>query len=308
MVQLKLAVPEDFFEEEIRCDHLVSRQMKEAWAVQLDLVSELERVCTKYGISYFAVGGTLLGTIRHKGFIPWDDDIDIMMMRDQYEKLCEIGPLEFCHPYFFQYITSESGYQYGYVHLRNSDTSSIEEDSKRLKFKFNQGIKIDIFPVDTLMDNEELVKEQLEEARRVLKIANNFYGCTKDGIYWHPSFYVRVFRKVGSLICSGIMRRLGDKYYRKYEKVCKRYNDNKDTEMVGLICLSSVMKGKCSTIPRYYLTAQQNLPFEFTTMRVGKDCEKALDSLYGDWRTPIKGTSLHSKLLFDTNKSYKNYI
>lgn len=308
MVQLKLAVPDGFLEDEVRCDHLVTRQMKEAWAVQLDLVSELERVCTKYGISYFAVGGTLLGTIRHKGFIPWDDDIDIMMMRDQYEKLCEIGQQEFRHPYFFQYITSESGYQYGYAHLRNSDTTAIEVGAKRNNFKFNQGIKIDIFPVDSLTDDEKLLNEQLKDARSILKKANHFYGCTKDGIYRHPSLFVMTIRKLASKVCSKMMRHLGDKYYRNYENVCKRFNNDKDTEMVGLICLSSVMNGKCLIFPRNYFMSEQKLPFEFITMRVGQDYEKALDLEYGDWRTPIKGSAIHSELFFDTNKSYKNYI
>lgn len=308
MVPLKIDIPDGFLEDEVRCDHLVTKQMKEAWAVQMDLVYELDRVCTKHGISYFAVGGTLLGTIRHKGFIPWDDDIDIMMMRDQYEKLLKVGPCEFTHPYFFQYVTTESGYQYGYVHLRNSDTAAIEEDSKRMKFKFNQGIKIDIFPVDTLVDDEKLLKNQLEEARSILKKANVFYGCTKDGIYWHPSIIVRTIRKIASILCPKMMRRLGDKYYAQYETVCKRYNENKETEMVGLICLSSVMKGKCLTFPRFYFQLEQKLPFEFITMRVGQDYEKALDLEYGDWRTPVKGSAFHSELCFDTNKSYKNYI
>lgn len=308
MVPLKISIPDGFLEDEVRCDHLVTKQMKESWAVQMDLVSELDRVCTKHGISYFAVGGTLLGTIRHKGFIPWDDDIDIMMMRDQYEKLLEIGPKEFMHPYFFQYISTESGYQYGYVHLRNSDTAAIEEGSKRMKFKFNQGIKIDIFPVDSLIDDEKLLEEQLDDARNILRKANVFYGCTKDGVYWHSSPVVRTIRKMASKICSKMMRRLGDKYYVQYEKVCKRYNENKETEMVGLICLSSVMKGKCLTFPRFYFQSEQKLPFEFITMRVGQDCEKALDLEYGDWRTPKKGTAFHSELCFDTNKSYINYI
>ena len=76
--------------------------MKEIWAIELNLFSEFDRVCRKHGITYIASSRTMLGTLRHHGFIPWDDDIDLMMMRDQYEKLCDVAEEEFKHPYFFQ--------------------------------------------------------------------------------------------------------------------------------------------------------------------------------------------------------------
>ena len=79
MVDLKLDYGKDFLKEEVRCDYTIDSEMKRIWAVELDLVNELKRVCDKYGIQYFADGGTLLGAIRHKGFIPWDNDIDLCM-------------------------------------------------------------------------------------------------------------------------------------------------------------------------------------------------------------------------------------
>ena len=100
MVELKLALPDHFLEEEVRDGYTVSKEMKEVWAVELDLLAEFMRVCDRHGIVYYADAGTILGAVRHKGFIPWDDDIDVMMMRDQYDKLQKIGPEEFRHPYF----------------------------------------------------------------------------------------------------------------------------------------------------------------------------------------------------------------
>ena len=86
-MNIKLSLPEGFLEEEVRCDYTVSKEMKKVWAVELDLLAEFQRVCKLHDIKYSVCGGTLLGAIRHKGFIPWDDDIDVMMMREEYEKL-----------------------------------------------------------------------------------------------------------------------------------------------------------------------------------------------------------------------------
>ena len=91
-----------FFREEIRNGFLVTEKMKRIWYTEISLLQELDRVCKKYGLRYFAEYGTLLGAVRHNGFIPWDDDIDVAMLRDDYEKLKKVAAEEFKAPYFFQ--------------------------------------------------------------------------------------------------------------------------------------------------------------------------------------------------------------
>ena len=90
--------------EEVMDGHTVTADMKKLWAVEMDLAKKLLEVCKKYNLKIWAEGGTLLGAVRHKGFIPWDDDLDFVMMRDDFEKLIEIGPKEFNEPYFLQTI------------------------------------------------------------------------------------------------------------------------------------------------------------------------------------------------------------
>ena len=81
-----MRVPDDFLEGEIRNSFYVESMMKKVWAAQLEVLNEIDRICKKHNITYFADWGTLLGTVRHKGFIPWDDDMDITMKRQDYIK------------------------------------------------------------------------------------------------------------------------------------------------------------------------------------------------------------------------------
>ena len=132
---MKLEIADSFYQEEERCGYVVSAHMKKVWAVELDLLYQLQQVCEKYGIKYYGSGGTILGAERHKGMIPWDDDIDIMMLRDQYDLLCAHAD-EFKEPYFLQTFDTDEGYFRGHAQLRNSNTTGVlvEEVKKNVPF------------------------------------------------------------------------------------------------------------------------------------------------------------------------------
>ncbi len=114
--------------------------------LQLDMLKELDRVCRKYGIKYAITCGTLLGAIRHKGYIPWDDDADVAMLRSEYEKFTKVAYELDPGICFFQDHDNDPGYLWGYGKLRRSGTSCTRAGQEHLGGK--NGIFIDIFPMD----------------------------------------------------------------------------------------------------------------------------------------------------------------
>ena len=102
MVNLEIKLSPSFFKEESQNGFLISKTRKELWAIELDLLWQFRKICEKYKLTYWLDGGTLLGAVRHGGFIPWDDDIDITMPRKDYDKFVQYASKELKYPYFLQ--------------------------------------------------------------------------------------------------------------------------------------------------------------------------------------------------------------
>lgn len=145
-------LPASFFEEETICDFLVTKERKKIWAISLDLLIQVDRICRKHNLKYFMAFGSLLGIVRHNGFIPWDDDLDICMTREDYEKFIEIAPKELADPYFLQVSGKDYDYFFSFAKLRNSNTTGANYTFRYCKF--NQGLGIDIFALDNYHQNE----------------------------------------------------------------------------------------------------------------------------------------------------------
>lgn len=136
-------------EEEIRDGYTVSSYMKRIWNSELNILKKFIEVCDANNLQYWAMGGTLLGAIRHHGFIPWDNDIDVAMPRADYNRLLEIGPTAFEPPLFFQTpVTENSRFFRTFVKICDSNTTAgCRED---YSLGINCGIFIDVFCFDTL--------------------------------------------------------------------------------------------------------------------------------------------------------------
>lgn len=113
---------------------------------ELEILDEFVRICEKYHLQYYLVGGTLLGAVRHKGFIPWDDDVDVAMPRKDYEKFARVCETELSADFFYQCPDTDPYYFLTYAKLRKKGTSVYEERFK--KSKFYNGVFIDIIPLD----------------------------------------------------------------------------------------------------------------------------------------------------------------
>lgn len=309
MVKLKLQLPEGFLDEEERCGYLVTHQAKELWAVLLDLFAEFDRVCKKHGIIYFASGGTMLGAVRHKGFIPWDDDIDLMMFRDQYERLCKIAPKEFKHPYFFQTQYTDFGTLRGHAQLRNSETTAILSGEKKYKYRFNQGVFIDIFPLDTVIDDPALFEQQYQDAERYKGKASNWASWSPCRLSKESEAFkgikFDIKRFVGRLSYP-IIKLMTNYYYKKFEETCQRYNYLSDTKMIST--LSFYFNKPLHFKYRADYLSTVDMPFEFLTIPVGSNFDSGLHKRYGDYKTIVMGSSDHGGTIIDVDKPYTEYI
>lgn len=159
---------EDFFRKEVRCGFEIPEMMKRAWAAEMEVLQVLIDICDRNGVRYFADCGTLLGAVRHQGFIPWDDDIDIALMRNEYMRLVKLLPKELPPGFAMtgMYADTErmrrAGW-YTYTRVIADDTYWEYFDYMRRFHGFPYPrIGIDIFPIDYLPNDEqerEIIKE-----------------------------------------------------------------------------------------------------------------------------------------------------
>lgn len=130
---------------------LTEEELKKIQMTQIELICEVDRICKKCGIRYNMVGGTMLGAIRHKGYIPWDDDADIGFLREEYEKFRQACKRELDKSrFYFQDCRDVKGYRWGYGKLRRKGTKFIRLGQEFMPYA--QGIAIDLMPFDNVPD------------------------------------------------------------------------------------------------------------------------------------------------------------
>lgn len=272
-------------------------KQKSVWEIELDLLSKFMEICDKYQLRYYPCGGTLLGCIRHGGFIPWDDDIDIDMPREDFERLASVAEQEFQHPYFFQTAHTDPGYFSGHAKLRNSDTTGmIPEDAM---FQYNKGIFIDIFPLDFIPDN------QLEAKYFCAKIA----AFRNAIILGSPAYHAYPHRIIGKLLrplCKMMYSLVGiENLSRFYDHLCRKYEKNTGLHRIAPI---SAFPTRSSVWWNKKLFAQtEKRSFECLTIPVPSTYDTILKQQFGEYWIPQKENSQHTVLRMDPNIPYQNY-
>lgn len=144
--------------KEIKQLDLSPEELRQMQLVQLEMLIEIERICNLHQIKYCLGYGTLLGAIRHKGFIPWDDDLDILILRSEYEKLYKVCETELGENFFLQDRNTDKYYRWGYSKLRRNGTEYIRAGQEHMHYK--TGVFIDIFVMDNVSDNPFLKRFQ----------------------------------------------------------------------------------------------------------------------------------------------------
>ena len=293
---IKLDLPDGFLDEEVRSGYLISNEMKQIWAVELDMLVEFDRICKKLEIQYFLDSGTLLGAVRHKGFIPWDDDIDVIMLRKDYDILINNGTSLFRYPYFLQCAYTDAGYYRGHAQIRNSETAGILPQEK--KARFNQGIFIDVFVLDGLTPNREHLKKQFDVKNKIQKIFKKKYPFYSDN-------QVKMFLNWCRSIVYHIRYRDDVKLYQTFERILKRYSKSLYVDKIGFYTDCN----KVHYLKKNWYLNSIDCSFEGFSFPIPQEYDVILKMDYGeDYMIPQNNPTLHGEIMFDTQRSYKEVL
>lgn len=284
----------DFFLAEVRNGFEVDINRKKNWAVSIDILTVFDKVCKKYNLQYWLAFGTLLGAIRHNGFIPWDDDIDICMPRKDYEKLQTLKDA-FFSPFFLQTPYTDNGYYYSFCKLRNSNTTAF---SKNLRYHMssnncNSGMAIDIFCVDKWEKNEKA--ELLYNDIKSLIINNSTFMKLKNPDFANDERVINYNGADPMTTCREIQQ-LSKTYYKKETKYVSMptitvYGYNK-----GIFYIEDFS----STIIHKFEGFDFPIPIGY---------DNILKTIYGNYMEfpPIEKRGKWHTAIIDTEKPYTDY-
>ncbi len=240
-------------------------RLRKLQLIELDILKEVDRICKKHHITYYMAEGSLLGTIRHHGFIPWDDDLDIMMLRKDYDKFLELAPHEIGKEYEIQHSSTIKNYWSPFIKVRYLDNSEFAQKHIAHLTEHN-GPLLDIFPVDNVPKVDSLgqhlqaIKIKLYRGMLGLKLYRKPKSI-KSWLVWFLSKFYSV-----------------KKLHRKLDKTFKKYN-NKDNKY--LVNLASYYSYKKQTFPLKYYGKPRYIKFENIKVPVPKEAEKILSKIYG---------------------------
>lgn len=275
--------------------------LKQVWDIELDLLEKFKRICAKYNLNYCASSGTLLGAVRHKGFIPWDDDIDLFLPWEDYKKLLAVAPGECQYPYYFQSFLTEIDGEASASRLRRSDTTGFTKwEHENVGPDYDRGIFIDIFPLFNVPDSD------LERSIQKESIMF-FWKCIRG----HDAI-TQIQR--GSNPNKDYLQ-----YIPYYMNVCQSFSI-KDLKWAYLnACATNKERTKevGATSSRVHLNSLMweselydsyvELPFESSTIRCPAEYVKVLNKQYGDWQTPVKNGSRHEMIAVDPKTPWREF-
>ncbi len=260
----------------------------------IEMMQWFHEFCTKNNIRYYAVGGTVLGAVRHQGFIPWDDDIDLGVPREDYNRLIELmkDATEEC-PFILEAPLQDKGYIYPFSKLYDTRTTLIEDMQKPLK----RGIYIDVFPLDGVGDTQEGCKKTYKKIRKQMALLHaKTYSLNKNDKFLKRTFYAGV-RMFGFVLGT-------------HTRTIKRINDICGKKTFDDCAFAGNMVGawkEKEIMQREWFGKPTLTKFETMQIYIPENFDAYLSHLYGNYMQlpPLeKQKSHHNYLYLNLDKSY----
>lgn len=264
--------------------------------LELKIAQEIKRICDKNSIKYGLSGGSLIGAVRHKGFIPWDDDMDIDMTRENYEKFQKICASELGAEFKLINWHTEKDYWNGFSKITLIDTEVIEETSEKAPFKL--GVYVDIFPWDRVPNNKivQVLHEKTIRFLLLVLLAKHNIQIPKKSSRFKKGLY-KILRTLTKYIKQ-------DKIVEAYEKILCFYDDS---ETKCVTCAVGVQGYQKNKVPAEWFKDYTELPFEDTRFSAIKKYDKLLRKSYGNYMRmpPEEERRTHNFLKLDLGKYNK---
>lgn len=262
----------------------------------LQMLNWYHNFCEKNSLRYYVIGGTMLGAIRHNGFIPWDDDIDVGMPRRDYEKFAKLMSHEQHNRYTFETADMKHhGFLFPYAKIYDTKTTFIENIA-RTRYQLKRGIYLDVFPIDGIGDSEEESKKNYEKISKMLLLLSIIKSSVTKNREWYKNLAIITIQ----LLFWGINPRY---LINIINKLCKKHDFDSSSivgNLVGAWGYREIMK-------KEYFGEPQEYKFETITVYGVERPDNYLSCLYGDYmKLPPeeKRTSHHSYIYRNLHKSY----
>ena len=252
--------------------------MTELQNKEFEILKQFLTACEKLGLEYYLVCGSALGAVKYGGFIPWDDDIDVALPRKEYEKFCSDAPDTLPEWCFLQNYRTDSQYPRLGSKLRDSRTTYIETMTEDLKI--NQGVFIDVFPLDgkwTSEKDEKLYRKNLSEFEARRRVRLKYRHITKDNIKMvRTNLDHMLFRLFGYGADTA-------EEVRKFDSFVSSF----PTEDSDIWCNHANSASRLEFAPKTQYGKGAMFVFEGIEMRVPERYDDYLTQKYGDWRSDI---------------------